>query len=80
MTEMLAWSDQGRTWLPQFGQGVERRWSVDGQGAARLVEAIACGDADGLAGRVLWAGDDLDAVASRCRTDPDYRRLRLIID
>ena len=47
MTEMLAWSDQGRTWLPQFGQGVERRWSVDGQGAARLVEAIACGDADG---------------------------------
>jgi NAD(P)-dependent dehydrogenase (short-subunit alcohol dehydrogenase family) len=79
MTELLAWSDQGRTWLPGFGQGVEHRWG-DGRSAAELVEAIAGGGADELTGRVLWAGDDLDELASRCRADPDYRRLRLIRD
>ena len=79
MTEMLAWGDQGRTWLPGFGQGVEQRWG-DGRSAAELIAAIASGAADELTGRVLWAGDDLDALASRCRADPDYRRLRLIRD
>ncbi len=44
------------------------------------MEAIASGAADELAGRVLRAGDDLSKVAARCRTDPDYRRLRLTLE
>jgi len=76
MTESLAWSEQGRTWLPEFGPGAEQRWG-DARAAADLVEAIAGGAADDLTGRVLWAGDDLRALAARCRADPDHRRLRL---
>jgi len=79
MTERLAWSEQGRAWLPDFGEGAETRWG-DGRAAADLVEAIAGGAADELTGRVLWAGDDLTALAARCRADPDYRRLRLVRD
>ena len=52
MTELLAWGDRGRTWLPGFGQGVEQRWG-DGGAAAELVAAIASGAADELTGRVL---------------------------
>jgi NAD(P)-dependent dehydrogenase (short-subunit alcohol dehydrogenase family) len=79
MTEMLAWSEPGRTWLPEFGQGAEKRWG-DGRAAAELVDAIASGAADELTGRVLWAGDDLAALAERHADDPDFRRLRLIRD
>jgi len=79
MTEMLAWSEPGRTWLPEFGQGAEKRWG-DGRSAAELVDAIASGAADELTGRVLWAGDDLAALAARHADDPDFRRLRLIRD
>jgi 3-oxoacyl-[acyl-carrier protein] reductase len=77
MTEMLAWSEQGRAWLPDFGPGAEARWG-DGGAAAELVAAIASGAADELTGRLLWAGDDLAALAARCRANPDYRRLRLV--
>jgi hypothetical protein len=69
--------DQGRAWLPGFGDGPDHRWGGPGP-AAELVEAIAGGAADELTGRVLWAGDDIDVVAARCRSDPDYRRLRLV--
>jgi NAD(P)-dependent dehydrogenase (short-subunit alcohol dehydrogenase family) len=79
MTEMLAWSEPGRTWLPEFGQGAQKRWG-DGRPAAELLEAIASGAADELAGRVLWAGDDLATLAARHASDPDFRRLRLIRD
>jgi NAD(P)-dependent dehydrogenase (short-subunit alcohol dehydrogenase family) len=79
MTEMLAWSEPGRTWLPDFGSGAEKRWG-DGQAAAELIEAIASGEADELTGRVLWAGDDLMSLAGRHAADPDFRRLRLIRD
>jgi len=76
MTEGLARGDQGRAWLPDFGPGAQQRWG-DARAAADLVEAIAGGAADDLAGRLLRAGDDLRALAVRCRADPDYRRLRL---
>ena len=79
MTEHLAWSEQGRAWLPDFGPGAEGRWG-DGRAAIELVAAIAGGAADQLNGRVLWAGDDLAALAGRCAGDADYRRLRLIKD
>ena len=79
MTEMLAWSEQGRAWLPEFGPGAEERWG-DARAAADLVMAIASGAADELTGRVLWAGDDLAALAARCLADPDYRRLRFVRD
>jgi 3-oxoacyl-[acyl-carrier protein] reductase len=79
LTERLAWAEEGQTWLPRFGSGVENRWG-DGQLAAELVEAIALGQADALSGRVLHSGDDLAELTRRCRADPDLRRLRLLWD
>jgi hypothetical protein len=79
MTERLAWSEAGRSWLPGFGVSAEQRWG-DARAAAGLIEAIARGAADELTGRILLAGDDLAAVADRCRSDPDYRRIRLSLD
>lgn len=76
MTERLAYSADGRTWLPRFGVGVEERWGGS-QPAADLLEAIALGAADQLSGRILHVEDDLEELAERCRTDPDLRRLRL---
>lgn len=35
MTERLAWSEQGRTWLPGFGASAGQHWG-DGQAAAEL--------------------------------------------
>jgi NAD(P)-dependent dehydrogenase (short-subunit alcohol dehydrogenase family) len=78
MTERLAWGEHGRAWLAGFGDRAELRWGGSAP-AAGLVEAIATGAADELTGRVLWAGDDIGTVAARCRTDPDYRRLRLVV-
>ena len=76
MTERLAWSGDGRAWLPQFGDAAPSRWG-DSQGACDLAAAIASGAADQLTGRVLSAGDDLDQLSERCHTDPDLRRLRI---
>lgn len=78
MTEQLAWGEAGRAWLPGFAASAEQGWG-DAQGAADLIAAIAGGAADELAGRVLWAGDDLASLTERCRADPDHRRLRLIL-
>ena len=47
MTEQLAWGEQGRAWLPGFGETAERRWA-DAQPAADLITAIALGAADQL--------------------------------
>ncbi len=79
MTEQLAWGEEGRTWLPGFGETAPRRWG-DAQAAAGLIEAIATGSADELTGRVLLAGDDLAALTRECRADPDRRRLRIRLD
>jgi hypothetical protein len=79
MTEGLARGEPGRSWLPGFGASADQRWG-DSQAAASLIEAIALGAADELTGRILHAGDDLAMIADRCRSDPDYRRLRLSLD
>ena len=76
MTEQLAWGDQGRAWLPRFGETAERRWA-DAQPAADLVTAIALGAADQLTGRILHPHDDLSALTRQCQSQPGRRRLRL---
>jgi NAD(P)-dependent dehydrogenase (short-subunit alcohol dehydrogenase family) len=76
MTEQLAFGPDGRTWLPEFAASAEGRWG-DSRRAEQLIEAIACGEADQLAGRVIWVGDDLGELSESCQSDPDLRRLRL---
>jgi NAD(P)-dependent dehydrogenase (short-subunit alcohol dehydrogenase family) len=76
MTEQLAFGPGGRTWLPGFGESAEERWG-DSHRAEQLIEAIARGDADRLAGRVIWVDDDLGELSESCQSDPDLRRLRL---
>jgi 3-oxoacyl-[acyl-carrier protein] reductase len=76
MTEMLAFSKQGRAWLPGFGASAGQRWG-DVDAAAELVTAIASGEADELTGHILYPRDDLRALSESCRSDPDQRRLRL---
>jgi len=75
MTEQLAWGQQGRAWLPGFGERAERRWG-DAQPAG-LVTAIALGAADQLTGRILHPRDDLSALTAQCQSQPGRRRLRL---
>ena len=76
MTEQLAWGQQGRAWLPGFGETAERRWT-DAQPAADLITAIALGAADQLTGRILHPRDDLSALTEQCQSQPGRRRLRL---
>ena len=77
MTEQLAWGEQGRAWLPGFGETAERRWA-DAQPAADLITAIALGAADQLTGRILHPrDDDLSALTRQCQSQPGRRRLRL---
>jgi NAD(P)-dependent dehydrogenase (short-subunit alcohol dehydrogenase family) len=76
MTEQLAFGPGGRTWLPDFAASAEQRWGSSRQ-AEQLIEAIARGEAYELAGRVIWAGDDLGELSESCQPDPDLRRLRL---
>lgn len=79
MTEQLAWGEQGRTWLPGFGDRAPQHWG-DAHVVTELIGAIATGAADELTGRILLAGDDLSALTQACRDDPDHRRLRLSLD
>jgi 3alpha(or 20beta)-hydroxysteroid dehydrogenase len=76
MTEHLADSADGRQWLPSFGEHAAEHWG-DGTAAVELIHRIVDGCADQLAGRVVHAGDDLDALTLTCAEDPDTRRLRL---
>jgi NAD(P)-dependent dehydrogenase (short-subunit alcohol dehydrogenase family) len=76
MTEQLAWGEQGRAWLPGFGETAQRRWA-DAQPATDLITAIALGAADQLTGRILHPRDDLSALTRQCQSQPDRRRLRL---
>ena len=61
LTERIADTDAGRTWLPEVGQGRVLE-AADG---ARLVVRLATGDADALNGRFFHALDDLDDILSR---------------
>ncbi|MGQ0431606.1 MAG: SDR family NAD(P)-dependent oxidoreductase [Microthrixaceae bacterium] len=76
MTERLAWSEDGRRWLPGFAPRAEKNWG-DGQPAIQLLDQVIAGAADELAGRILHAGDDLAELARRAAEDDDLRRLRL---
>jgi len=78
MTERLAMRTSGRAWLPEFGARAEGRWG-DASQAADLVVSIAMGEADELAGRVIYPDDDLVALTEACKAAPDLRRLRLIL-
>jgi NAD(P)-dependent dehydrogenase (short-subunit alcohol dehydrogenase family) len=79
MTEALASSAAAGVWLPRFTATAGQRWGGP-EPAIELVEAVARGAADALTGRVLYAGDDLEELTERCRTNPDLRRLRLQLE
>lgn len=76
MTERLAWSDDGRRWLPSFAARAEQAWG-SGETATRLLDKILSGAADELPGRVLHPADDLAELARLAATTEDFRRLRL---
>lgn len=61
LTQRIADTDAGRTWLPEVGRGRV----VDAADGARLVVRLAQGDADALNGRFFHALDDLDDILRR---------------
>jgi NAD(P)-dependent dehydrogenase (short-subunit alcohol dehydrogenase family) len=75
MTEHLARSPEARRWLPEFGQRAPDHWG-DGSSAIDLIRLINAGEADGLAGRIVHAGDDLEKLTLVCNDDPNHHRLR----
>lgn len=77
MTEHLAYGSEARQWLPTFGQRAPDHWG-DGVEAVDLIRQIIAGRADGLAGRVVHVGDDLEQMTAACDDDPNRRRLRLV--
>lgn len=62
MTELQLNSAAGKTWLPDIERLFEEGVNVPPTLAARLIAAIAKGRFDPLAGRLLRAVDDLDAL------------------
>lgn len=76
MTEHLASSAEGQRWLPEFGRRAQEKWG-DGMNAITLVRRIIAGEADALTGRIVYVGDDLASLESRCRIDADSHRLRI---
>ena len=76
MTEHLALSEAGRQWLPDFGPRARDHWG-DGTSAVALVKRLSHGEGDALHGRIIYAADDLDALATRAGVDASFRRLRV---
>lgn len=76
MTEHLASSDEGRRWLPEFGIGAVDTWG-DGSTAVDLLRRVVAGEADALGGRVVYVGDDLEALTVASTADADLHRLRV---
>lgn len=76
MTEHLATGDAGRQWLPEFGDRAHDRWG-DGASAVALVKRLNDGEGDGLNGRIVHVGDDLEALSSQGDDDSNLRRLRI---
>lgn len=74
MTAALAEDADKRQWLPRFHEWPRERFGSP-DAAARLVARIACGEADGLSGLLLGAGEDLDAlIADTERFRAEQRR------
>jgi NAD(P)-dependent dehydrogenase (short-subunit alcohol dehydrogenase family) len=61
LTQRIAETEAGRTWLPEVGQGRV----VEAEDGAHLVVRLARGDADVLNGRFFHALDDLDDIVRR---------------
>lgn len=76
MTESMAFSEDGRQWLPAFAERAPHHWG-EGSGAVDLIRRIGAGHADALGGRVIHVGDDLESMTQVCETEPDHRHLRL---
>ncbi len=79
MTEALAFSEAGTTWLPSFGARAEDRWG-GAEAAAGLVLRVASGEADELSGRILRVNDDIARLVDQSNENSDHRRLRLDLD
>jgi NAD(P)-dependent dehydrogenase (short-subunit alcohol dehydrogenase family) len=76
MTESLAFTEEGREWLPAFGERAPDHWG-DGAEAVDLVRRISAGHADALGGRVVQIDDDLQSLTRACESDTDHHHLRL---
>lgn len=74
MSEHSLMSEEGRTWLPWYGDLFEQGLNLTPEHSATLVRRLASGAFDSLAGLFLTPLDDLDAIA-RERTDVRARRL-----
>jgi len=61
LTQRIAETAEGRTYLPEVGQGRV----LEPEEGARLVVRLANGDADALNGRFFHALDDLDDILRR---------------
>ena len=62
MTEYARDSEEGRTWTPTIGKGIEEGRDVPPENAANLTVTLASGKADVLSGCFLRPTDDLDQL------------------
>ncbi len=62
MTEYARDSEEGRTWTPTIGKGIEQGRDVPPENAAKLIVTLASGKADVLSGCFLRPTDDLDRL------------------
>jgi NAD(P)-dependent dehydrogenase (short-subunit alcohol dehydrogenase family) len=80
MAEHALESEEGRRWMPWFGDIFQRGEDVPPDPAADLVVLLASGRVDALSGRFFTIKDDVVALAERaCETGlGDLRTLRLV--
>ena len=62
MTERFAATEEGRRFIPDLAERLDRDHSTPPEACAELVARIASGDLDALHGRFLHAGLDLDRL------------------
>ena len=76
-TDMTDWPDDLLRWRPDLGELPETAWTPVARLLA-LIDAIAAGDIDDLAGRFVHATDDLDVLrAGVAASDDRARTLRM---
>jgi NAD(P)-dependent dehydrogenase (short-subunit alcohol dehydrogenase family) len=80
MAEHVLKSEEGRRWMPWFGDIFQRGEDVPSDQAADLVVLLASGRADALSGRFFTIKDDVVGLAERAcgRGLGDLQTLRLI--
>jgi NAD(P)-dependent dehydrogenase (short-subunit alcohol dehydrogenase family) len=80
MAEYALESEQGRRWMPWFGEIFQRSEDVPPDHAADLVVLLASGRADALSGRFFTIKDDVIRLAERAGDGGlgDLQTLRLI--